>query len=809
MSQRCLVAAGAALLLVLQSAAGAWEIPLVVDKPMQGAMPPFVSGGVPLLPGQARETADLRLAVKDSGGKLAAIPAQFRVLARWWQGDPSTGSGPGGKSIRWVLVDFATADVPGEKKMVVLTDAKLDAAKPKAPAAAEDTGEAVVVSTGAAKFTVSKKKFSFLQSAVVDGEELLDSSADLGTVIEDTFGEKYYASEGTKTVEVLESGPVRVCVRARGQHLARGGKGYSRGMYGYDVFLNFYAGSADVYADVIVTNNFQKSIGSPTIEDASLLLKLKGGAGSCALWGDKGPTEAKPAAGESVCLYQDSNGADSWEKCPGFGDMKADGWSPLATKITSFRGYKVLKRAAGKEEELGTGNQASGLLSAASDRGGVVVHTRNFWQQFPKAAEVAGDGTVRLGLFPRECAVPHYLEDASAKGHEIVLRFHSAKSGRPKPEAVAEAWAAPALPRSPLEHQAACGALADLGPFTVPTGGLGEKPNDKTAIDSKRALTGDELYGNAYGWQVFGERWRSNGGHSTHGARQPIKEDCYLFRWNLAGAPEWLALGDARSRQFRDVRAFRVDDQDAMGFKTWKEFQGGNTREHGNTRPLPRDEELKKHQAGFWPRSPWEFPNREHTTVDLLYDRYLLMGDQRAFENMRVAAAHGVFYVIGSSSADPKSWSFVNRDIGWSWRAFDRYWELTGDERAGELYKELIKAEARKIGKAPLVMAGSKPADKNGLTHIWCHALAMGALHTRDPQLVELARTAAEGKEECGDYFYDLFAVLYHLTGDAKYKEMVTKKMDEARLLKASIGEHEYFPPAIHWLLNQPPKTQK
>jgi hypothetical protein len=799
MSVKGLAAAGAALLWGLQLSASAWEIPLVVDKPQQGAMPAHVSGGVPLLPGQARETADLRLAVKGADGKLAPIPAQFRVLARWWQGDTS---------IRWVLVDFATADVPGDKKAVVLTDAKLDAPKPKAPAGVEEAGDSLVVSTGAAKFTISKRKFNLLQSAVVDGEELLEASVELGTVIEDTFGEKYYASEGTKSVEVLEAGPLRVCVRARGQHLARGGKGYSRGMYGYDVFLNFYAGSADVFADVIVTNNFKNSIGSPTIEDASLLLRLKGGAAGFGLWGEKA-VEGKLAAGESACLYQDSNGADSWEKCPGFGDMKVDGWSPLGTKITSFRGYKVLKRAAGKEEELGTGNQAAGLLYAANDRGGVIVQTRNFWQQFPKAAEVSGDGTIRLGLFPRECAVPHYLEDCSAKGHEIIMRFRSAKSAPAKPEAAAEVWAAPALPRSPLEHQAACGALADLGPFTVPTGGLSEKPNDKTAIDSKRALTADELYGNAYGWQVFGERWRSNGGHSTHGARQPIKEECYLFRWNLAGAPEWLSLGDARGRQFRDVRAFRVDDQDAMSFKSWKEFQKNNTREHGNTRQAPKDEELKKYQQGFWARSPWEFPNREHTTVDLLYDRYLLMGDVRAFEDMRVAAAHGVFYVIGSSSADPKSWSFVNRDIGWSWRAFDRYWELTGDERAGELYKELIQAEARKIGKAPLVFTGSKPADKNGLTHIWCHALAMGALHTRDPQLLELAKTAAEGKEEAGDYFYDLFAVLYHLTGDAKYKEMVTKKMDEAKLLKASIGEHEYFPPAIHWLLNQPPKTQK
>ena len=165
------------LVLILAIPAAAWEIPLTVKNDARDGVPPFVSGGVPLLAGQAREPGDLRLAFKDGEGKLVAIPAQFRVLARWWRGD---------NSIRWVLVDFATAEVPGEKidyatsgtppkgRTVILTDAKLDPPSPKAPVTAEDKDDALVVSTGVAKFTISKKKFNLLQSAVVDGEELLD-----------------------------------------------------------------------------------------------------------------------------------------------------------------------------------------------------------------------------------------------------------------------------------------------------------------------------------------------------------------------------------------------------------------------------------------------------------------------------------------------------------------------------------------------------------------------------------------------------------------------------------------------------------
>ena len=265
MTHRTVGVAGVLAMAAATTALG-WEIPLAVKNDARSGVPLFVSGGVPLLPGQAQETSDLRLAFKDREGKLVGVPAQFRVLARWWRGD---------NSIRWVLVDLATGDVPGEKidyassgtpakgRTVWLTNAKLETASSRPAVTVEDRADAIVVSTGVAKFTVSKKKFSLLESAVVDGEELLDGSADLGVVVEDTYGEKYYGSEGTKSVTVQESGPLRVCVRAQGRNLARGGKGYSRGMYGYDVFMNFYAASSEVGADVVLTNNFKSSIGEP------------------------------------------------------------------------------------------------------------------------------------------------------------------------------------------------------------------------------------------------------------------------------------------------------------------------------------------------------------------------------------------------------------------------------------------------------------------------------------------------------------------------------------------------------------------
>ncbi|HOX05637.1 MAG TPA: hypothetical protein PK280_04470 [Planctomycetota bacterium] len=808
------IALGSVLVaLCLAASAGAWEIQLTAEEYKEVGGQRRITCGVPLLPGQAKDVKDLRVL---SDGK--PVPAQFRELARWWRAD---------NSLRWVLVDLA-ADVKGlEKKAFVLTDAKVETPSPAAKLTVEQDDNFITVTTGPAKFVVSKKKFNFLEKACVDlngdgkaadDENLLASTPECGTVTEDNQGLKYFGSEGVASVAVLEAGPMRVCVRAMGVQPPHEGKGYGPGLYGYDVFMNFYAGSTDVFADVILTNNATKSRGVPAMEDGSLVLKLAGGVSGCKLIGDK-PVEAKLAGGESLCLYQDSNGADTWQKCSGFGKMKADGWDLLPDQFTTFRGFKVWKRAGkDKEEELGAGNTSRGTLQAWNDRGGVVVHMKNFWKQFPKASEAAGDGTVRVGLFPREWKWPHLIQDGAAKGHEIVLHFFGAKNpagpyakdaaGRPDAGAIGDIWDSRVMLRTTLAHMAAAGALSDLGPYTPPTKGLDSGPGNRTSADDKRMLEEDKLYGNAYGWRIYGDRWRSNGGHGSLGARQPIDEDNYLYRWYVTGHKGWFAAGDARSRHWRDVRRYRIDGVDPMSYKDWGEFRKNNIseRDEWTSRPQPADEEIKKYMQGLpGYASSWSFPNPEHCTLDLNYDRYLLFGDQRAFENMRYNAAFGAFF---SRDNAPKPGSdikgigpCIGRDRGWSWRTIERYWELTGDKRADELLKGIIKAYEPLIGKTELWFA-SPEYQRTWFTQIFSRAAAMTALHTGDPQALEIVKALASDKGEKPVDFATILAVTYHLTGDQKYKDWLAKPLEGDALL----GVGGYYPASAHWLAKQPPK---
>jgi hypothetical protein len=294
----------------------------------------------------------------------------------------------------------------------------------------------------------------------------------------------------------------------------------------------------------------------------------------------------------------------------------------------------------------------------------------------------------------------------------------------------------------------------------------------------------------------------------------------------VTGVPDWLALGDARSRQYRDVRCYRVDDQDALGFKDWASFRVANRSERREwaNRVEPDNEEIRKYREGLPDYgTAWEFPNPEHCVLDLLYDRYLIFGDVRSLENMRVAAGHGGYFAVSHAprpGADlPQIGGSLGRSNGWSWRTLERYWELTGDKRAGEMIAEVIKGYEPVIGKSPLWFANDRLAHASDwFTRIFTRAAAMTALHTGDPKALEICRSLAVGKEDpwAGSVTYGkqsqkdarqfstLFAVLYHLTGEEKYREPLVKALSGDGLL--TVGD--YFTASDHWLLNQPPKVK-
>ena len=150
-----------------------------------------VSNGVPLLVGQAKDVDQLRVVASDG----RPVPAQFRVLARWWRAD---------NSIRWVLVSFIRQDKDGANPLYRLVGGKA-AVGPKTTLNVTEDDDAIRVDTGAAQFEISKKLFNIFDKVVVDGQTVVCPDAKLGSVVTDPEGRKYYSAPGTQTVRVLES----------------------------------------------------------------------------------------------------------------------------------------------------------------------------------------------------------------------------------------------------------------------------------------------------------------------------------------------------------------------------------------------------------------------------------------------------------------------------------------------------------------------------------------------------------------------------------------------------------------------------
>ena len=816
MTRRGVAVAAVVVALAAGVCTAAVRIPLAVteDGGMSRARG-WVSTGVPLLPGQVKDVKALHLL----DGRGAEVTAQFRPLARWWRKD---------NSLRWVLVDFIAPISGFETKTFYLTD---DASKTSevsrtsevSALTVKQTDEAIVVTTGTAQFTISRKRFNLFDRVRLDrngdgrftgDEECISPRPDSGSIVEDTYGTAYYSGEGVSEVRVEETGPVRVCVVAKGVHRARDGKGYSRGMYGYDVRMHFYAGQNLVRLDPVITNTGPAPNGSPTFEDYSLVTRLnlqpepnpnpavedKTPLVMCRIYG-RAPLDGDLRAGRSVVLYQDSNGAETWQVNPGVEGENV-------RSLPSFRGYRVVRRGGKAEEVLSRGDHARGVVAVGGKDFGVVIVPRYFWQLFPKAVEVGHDGAVRIGILPRECKGVHWIQDAGAAGQEVWLHFyarglkkpakphfprdtttrsmwHGLVRDRPWPHVVADALIPRLVALCPREHYAACGALADIGPYEP----IRATTGFPLAIRDRRLFMTDYLKGNGYGWQCFGCRWEEHAGHSPWNY-EPIGSSSQLFNYINTRQPTWLAFALRRFKHFRDVRAFKIDGTKPFEHTSWAEFGRTAVCEDYCKRPQPTGAEIERFSRGRYRRRGWFLPNPAHNNLDELHDLYCFFGDTRALAGMRSIAAVGGAYV----ALRPVG---IHRSTGWCLRSLMRYRDITGSD-------ECVPFVRRAVDNAWRVAVANRHVPRINYGNTWFYnvfgravVLAYGV--TGDERMRDLAigmtsgRTTKSAHPTLNAFAYDQTGRAVHLSSQAA--------------AYARIGG--YFPAcdAHLWLKPRPDKT--
>jgi hypothetical protein len=631
-----------------------------------------VSAGVPFAVGGLQDADLASLRVEDSGG--SAVPAQFQVLSRWW-------SPRYDNSIRWLLVTFpasaganATAsytlksgtNVPPVKPVSVTTDAGL-----------------TIVDTGNIKAAISDAPFRLFEAVWLDAnadgqydasEKVVQAAADDGLVITSgdwsslgiNAGDQFRASAGTATVEVEESGPVRAVVHVSGTFQRENAPAITP-YYEYGVRLYFHAGSPLVRCHVTLRNNRimgQKVYAWP-IEDFAVRTSLaSAGAGQYAILGQTAPVRGT-LAGNTVKLYQDSNGTDNWLTLTG---NSVEQWlcpwtSGTAVRGVTFRGYKIYDGAT----EVETSNYARGWADLTDGTLGVAAGVKDFWQQYPKVLRVSA-GRIDVGLLPADWSEVFSLKEGSRKRHEILYNFHAGSLTDQQMTDLYLKTARPLYVRCPPGVYIASGAW---------DGGVGNQgPTGYPSSYDKYAASGTSI-GVQYGWDWYGEyyTWNAGGSHANEGSM--------LMPWILWG--EWRKFEQVENNLlWDDLAAAVMFDQPIDMAQHWHYlYAWPNIGSTGVT---------EQRFPAWYDRAKWGRPDTGHCAMWHHLEYYYLTGDRHALEQVCYYGQYatwnyyphfhlGTHYIYSSYYGDPDdpNYMYGNRYWGWPLWNLAQAYEATGD----------------------------------------------------------------------------------------------------------------------------------
>jgi hypothetical protein len=321
-------------------------------------------------------------------------------------------------------------------------------------------------------------------------------------------------------------------------------------------------------------------------------------------------------------IYQDSSGGVNWRSAV---HVNRNGEVPCR-----FRGYRL---RSGASEEFG--ERASPTICLSSDRGSLAVAVPEFWQQFPKAAEVE-NGLVRVRLFPGQFGDLFELQGGEQKSHTLWLHFGPAEE---TPSALA--WVhEPARVRAAPEWYAASKAFP-LG--SVLSGGPAEKLEPLLA----RALRGGNSFFarrevvDEYGWRNFGDVFADHeqthypgpGPLISHYNNQFDMIYGFLLHFLRGGDPDWFCLADDLARHVIDIDIYHTtrDKWAYNGGLFWHtdHYKHAHTSTHRAYSVRNRSGGAASYGGG---------PGCEHNYTTGLVLYYYLTGDRRAFDTVRSLA---------------------------------------------------------------------------------------------------------------------------------------------------------------------------
>jgi hypothetical protein len=613
------------------TAVAAEEIRLAVQEPAGVARQQWpVTSGIPLARGTLRD--DQGAALFDAAH--GELPLQTETLARWPDG-----------SVRWLLLDFQIDLKARETKTLVLRYGPgiRRAAVPNPVRVTRADDGRVSVETGPVRLEYDPRKF-FPQgiawlTAGGGGESqeqrvTINCDAD-GVLLRDAQDGSFSPLRPAAvpaTIEIEQAGPVRSCIRVDGWH----GSDDSR-LFHYVARIHAYRGQPYVRVFYTFENDHQDAL-MAKIRKLELRFWNSEAQGVCLL-------DGKPAV-QGRLFQVDEN--QYW----------IDGQS--------------------------AGRRGCGWAAVGSEKSGIAVGVREFWQNWPKAIS-CGPGRISVELCPElpaglydgkpleeENKLYYALRDSMhtfkvgvAKTHELWVNY---LAGTPDARRLGEFFQAadePLLATADPAHVSAAQALGDLPPAD-PDKFAGYDAWLSRALDSHlQRRDKDREYGLLNYGDWFGER-RVNWGNLEYDLAHGM-----FVQYLRTGDRRYFLRGEQAARHHIDVDVIHAVNpllKNPWGpppqvGEIWLHCLN-HTGGYYENAPLPVD---RTYQMGH-------STNFGHVWVGGDFEYYYLTGDRRARE-VAIQIADAMVQHC------PTAYSDHIRGLGWPIVLVLNAYEATGDKK--------------------------------------------------------------------------------------------------------------------------------
>ena len=483
-----------------------------------------------------------------------------------------------------------------------------------------------------------------------------DAVAGLRSELTDRFGHLYVGRVNADDIEILEDGPLKSCYRVPGTHLPADNEGISSGFYQFTAYVRIFWNRNLMNIEWSLSNGpLLDPPGPLAFKDYSLLWDM--------------PEQVPPTIVELP--------TGRYEEETTFALHQA-GATPKDYHYT----------VNGSTPSL-AGTLTNDLWCRTQGGNGTRwIHLENSAENFPSSMVASPGSPLRIGLLPAG-EEEFWLDDASRKSFR--LNISQARTYRDISQPIAASFRAPFVHLDP-DDLAASLAWGDIGLFHAPS-----RAEIRRTVPPPKATMG---------WADWGEFFATN----THSTGSPRNRLSVFLEAVQSGQENLLDLAVARARHAMDLRPYHIDGFSADEYPLANLSEGTPHPNELSKNPLGRGkmgDRYPEYKTGI-PKGGHGYNgfDREHMTLDDVYEYYLLSGSWLAKDALRSAGEAMLTWqgVVHSS-----------RVIGWTLRALISCYRATGDPRYLQKAREIVHQTDEERSKGPVFYLRRMPPDPRHL----------------------------------------------------------------------------------------------